>query len=339
MQQYAWPGNVRELHGAIKEAMLRATGHLILAEFLPDAVRHPQAAPPADSGGGAALADVHALVKDLLDRGEKDVYTQVVRAVERVLLSQVLRRTNYHQGQASEVLGLNRSTLRYKLRELGISLGKAIAEDAPKIKLRELNLSNTLVTDAGVMWRWAGGQPKRPYALHTIGSLTRLARVLDHAFGRQEPSERFAPMPRGSHGTSGRSRLGTAGLHSSATSTRHGSVRRDPLMNRALSSSRATADQSSRRFCGFCGEAVPWLKDRERWASYNSGVQHLSGDPCLPTLRVVQRTAPPDSAVPRRQWACLNATRSNRRLTSVSSKPAPSRCCAAISSNGMKESW
>jgi two-component system nitrogen regulation response regulator GlnG len=130
LAQYDWPGNVRELQGAIKEAMLRTTGHLILAEFLPDAIRHPRPAAPSDvPAGNATLADVQALVKELLDRNEAEVYTRVIRAVERVLFTQVLRRTNYHQGQASEVLGLNRSTLRYKLRELGISLGKAIADD------------------------------------------------------------------------------------------------------------------------------------------------------------------------------------------------------------------
>jgi two-component system nitrogen regulation response regulator GlnG len=132
LQQYDWPGNVRELQGAIQEAMLRATGHLILAEFLPDAVRQRAPATPTASAGGEALADVQALVKDLLERGETEVYAQVIRAVERVLLAQVLRRTSYHQGQASEILGLNRSTLRYKLRELGLALGKAISEETPR---------------------------------------------------------------------------------------------------------------------------------------------------------------------------------------------------------------
>jgi two-component system, NtrC family, nitrogen regulation response regulator GlnG len=129
-QEYDWPGNVRELQGAIKEAMLRATGHLILAEFLPEALCHPHPAPaPSPATGSESLPDIQALVKSLLERDAKDIYTQVVRAVERVLLSQVLRKTNYHQGQASEILGLNRSTLRYKLRELGISLGRVIADD------------------------------------------------------------------------------------------------------------------------------------------------------------------------------------------------------------------
>ena len=129
LQAYDWPGNVRELQGAIREAMLRATGHVILAEFLSDAVRHRQPVVATAATTGESLPDVQSLAKDLLDRGATDIYGELVRAVERVLLTQVLKRTNYHQGQASDILGLNRSTLRYKLRELGISLGKALSED------------------------------------------------------------------------------------------------------------------------------------------------------------------------------------------------------------------
>ena len=36
LQSYSWPGNVRELQGVVKQAMLNASGHLILAEFLPE---------------------------------------------------------------------------------------------------------------------------------------------------------------------------------------------------------------------------------------------------------------------------------------------------------------
>src|SRR5579871_5878489 len=43
LQNYAWPGNVRELQSVIKEAMLKASGHNILPEFLPENLRR---APP-----------------------------------------------------------------------------------------------------------------------------------------------------------------------------------------------------------------------------------------------------------------------------------------------------
>jgi two-component system nitrogen regulation response regulator GlnG len=39
--------------------------------------------------------------------------------VEQILFKRVIQETQGHQGQASDRLGLSRSTLRYKLRDLG----------------------------------------------------------------------------------------------------------------------------------------------------------------------------------------------------------------------------
>jgi hypothetical protein len=50
--------------------------------------------------------------------------------VERALLSRVLQETQGHQGQASKRLGLHRSTLRYRLRELGLSAERTNGDDA-----------------------------------------------------------------------------------------------------------------------------------------------------------------------------------------------------------------
>ena len=49
LRAYRWPGNVRELQAVLKESMLRATGGLLLPEFLPPAVRgRADAGPRAD---------------------------------------------------------------------------------------------------------------------------------------------------------------------------------------------------------------------------------------------------------------------------------------------------
>jgi two-component system nitrogen regulation response regulator GlnG len=132
LQNYSWPGNVRELQSIIKEAMLHASGHLLLPEFLPDTLRRevrpgPAAAEPAATG--AAALDVAALIESLLQHGEKDLYSRVIQAVERLLLGRVLRHTHGHQAQASELLGLNRATLRHKLRTLGLAVDKILIDE------------------------------------------------------------------------------------------------------------------------------------------------------------------------------------------------------------------
>jgi two-component system nitrogen regulation response regulator GlnG len=126
LRAYRWPGNVRELQAVLKTAMLKGTGPLLLPEFLPPAVRglaEPSAAAPQP-----AQVDVSALIDDLLTRGVNDVHSQVVGAVERMLFDKVLRATGGHLGKAAERLGLNRSTLRYKLRDAGLSAEKPPAE-------------------------------------------------------------------------------------------------------------------------------------------------------------------------------------------------------------------
>jgi two-component system nitrogen regulation response regulator GlnG len=54
------------------------------------------------------------------------VHGRVLALVERELIARALRHTHGHQAQASELLGINRATLRHKLRELGIALDKVV---------------------------------------------------------------------------------------------------------------------------------------------------------------------------------------------------------------------
>ncbi|VTR92960.1 response regulator with -like aaa-type and dna-binding domains : Response regulator with CheY-like receiver, AAA-type ATPase, and DNA-binding domains OS=Singulisphaera acidiphila (strain ATCC BAA-1392 / DSM 18658 / VKM B-2454 / MOB10) GN=Sinac_1278 PE=4 SV=1: Response_reg: Sigma54_activat: HTH_8 [Gemmata massiliana] len=127
LRAHRWPGNIRELQAVLKETMLRATGAILLPEFLPPALRGQsivRATAPATSGE----MDVSKLIEDLVARGENDLHARVVTAVERILFDRVLHATNGHLGKAAERLGLNRSTLRYKLRDTGLSAESPHAE-------------------------------------------------------------------------------------------------------------------------------------------------------------------------------------------------------------------
>ena len=126
LQAYSWPGNVRELQGVIKQTMVNSSGHVLLPEFLPDNLRgQALSAPPSVSEN---LPELHGLIAGLIERGEGNIYSQVLASVERVLLPQVLQHTHGHQQQASELLGISRATLRHKLRLLGLAVDKIITE-------------------------------------------------------------------------------------------------------------------------------------------------------------------------------------------------------------------
>jgi two-component system nitrogen regulation response regulator GlnG len=127
--RHDWPGNVRELQGVIQQAVLQATGHLLLPEFLPPSLAGaPSTARGPDTDGAL---DLGALIESLIRQGGKDLHEQTLRVVERALFTRVLRETHGHQGKASEMLGLHRGTLRLRLRELGISVDRTIQEGDP----------------------------------------------------------------------------------------------------------------------------------------------------------------------------------------------------------------
>ena len=126
MLGYSWPGNVRELENAVKRACVLAATSLILPEHLPAALL--RAEDVRATGGRTSLdriiyqgigAELHRL------KQEKDgqIYPHFLAAMERPLLQHILDRTGGNQLRAAELLGINRNTLRKKLRELGIQLG------------------------------------------------------------------------------------------------------------------------------------------------------------------------------------------------------------------------
>lgn len=48
------------------------------------------------------------------------LYEELIRRVERELIAQVMQHTQQNQSQATKILGLSRTTLRKKLKVLGL---------------------------------------------------------------------------------------------------------------------------------------------------------------------------------------------------------------------------
>ncbi len=96
---------------------------------------HRQSGPPPLKNS-AAEAIAHFLAT--LD-GESciDLYDMVLRQIEEPLLREVLNYTQHNQSHAATMLGLNRGTLRKKLRQYGL-LSEADSVQ-PKKKSRQSN--------------------------------------------------------------------------------------------------------------------------------------------------------------------------------------------------------
>jgi nitrogen regulation protein NR(I) len=129
LQAYPWPGNVRELQNVIRYGVVQAVGDVLTVDCLPASVR--DGAPPKPAARPAAGGpDVTALVEEFLRAGETDIYRRVTQAVDRAVLSAVLQHVKGNQVQASELLGISRTTLRAKLQTLGLSLEKQLRPTA-----------------------------------------------------------------------------------------------------------------------------------------------------------------------------------------------------------------
>jgi DNA-binding protein Fis len=63
-------------------------------------------------------------VKNMKVSGVRNLYSILLAEVERPLISYILKETNNNQVQAARLLGMNRNTLRKKIKELKIASGK-----------------------------------------------------------------------------------------------------------------------------------------------------------------------------------------------------------------------
>ena len=95
LTQYRWPGNVRELRNVIERAVLLCTDAVIVARDLPLGT---------ELGGAARATPVAPLT---------------LVELERRHIQDVLDRTGWHQGRASELLGVSPKTLYRKIRDFG----------------------------------------------------------------------------------------------------------------------------------------------------------------------------------------------------------------------------
>jgi two-component system nitrogen regulation response regulator GlnG len=80
-------------------------------------------------GEGGRL-DVAEFVNRLLQADQSGIYEKVNSAVDRVVMETVLKYAKGNQVQASELLGISRTTLRGKLRSLGLAIEKQLLPES-----------------------------------------------------------------------------------------------------------------------------------------------------------------------------------------------------------------
>jgi two-component system nitrogen regulation response regulator GlnG len=132
MKAFPWPGNVRELENVIRRLMALypqeiITREIIEQELQADVSDSPIEAATVRSGSMTIAQAVEENMREYF-AGFGDalppvgLYDRVLREMEYPLILAALTATRGNQIKAADLLGLNRNTLRKKIRELGVSV-------------------------------------------------------------------------------------------------------------------------------------------------------------------------------------------------------------------------
>lgn len=126
--KYPWPGNVRELQSVVKQALLHATGQVLMPEFLPEEVRRGRRLiTPGGAPRAGGLKQLEHFIDESLGAGSEDLYAHSLAQLEKYLFTRVLSHTGGNQSQAAKMLGITRGSLRNKIRLLKISIDQVVS--------------------------------------------------------------------------------------------------------------------------------------------------------------------------------------------------------------------
>ncbi|HEY0104752.1 MAG TPA: nitrogen regulation protein NR(I) [Rhizomicrobium sp.] len=136
LKHYRWPGNVRELENLIRRLAVLHSGDTIPTSAISAEIKEPSRFGELDEGEQpASLSEAveRHLTKYFLSQGEKlpppGLYDRILHDMERPLLSICLAATRGNQIRAAHLLGLNRNTLRKKIRDLGLEVIRGLRAD------------------------------------------------------------------------------------------------------------------------------------------------------------------------------------------------------------------
>jgi two-component system, NtrC family, nitrogen regulation response regulator GlnG len=126
-----WGGNIRELENVMKRAMVLTTSSVILPQHLPESLRGgPKEADDEDILRRLVERKARALFRNAQSAGSGEIYHVILSEIERFLLQVILDETDGNQLRTADLLGINRNTLRKKIRTLGVEVRRSSKSDS-----------------------------------------------------------------------------------------------------------------------------------------------------------------------------------------------------------------
>jgi two-component system nitrogen regulation response regulator GlnG len=134
LRRHRWPGNVRELENLIRRLAVLHSGDSIPAMAITAELREPVRTQEEGVDAETLSDSVERFLSQyFLAQGDRlpppGIYDRVLAEVERPLLSICLAATRGNQIRAAQLLGLNRNTLRKKIRDLRLEVIKGLRSE------------------------------------------------------------------------------------------------------------------------------------------------------------------------------------------------------------------
>jgi two-component system nitrogen regulation response regulator GlnG len=129
MKRYHWPGNIRELENLVRRVAALHPEDVLTTDIVEAELA--EAAPPPVPDSAKSPRELSEMVERYLaghfasygrDLPPAGHYDRILQHVERPLLMAALAATRGNQIRAAALLGLNRNTLRKKIRDLDIQV-------------------------------------------------------------------------------------------------------------------------------------------------------------------------------------------------------------------------
>ena len=130
ISSYMWPGNIKQLKNFIKRVHKLGSNTLIANKIISEELSNEFTYDEQNYIDNWKLNFRNFIsknIKEYLNNNKKidsGFYYKVLKDFEKPLLIEILRYTNYNQLLSSELLGINRNTLRKKINELDINVSQ-----------------------------------------------------------------------------------------------------------------------------------------------------------------------------------------------------------------------
>jgi two-component system, NtrC family, nitrogen regulation response regulator GlnG len=130
LKRHSWPGNVRELENLVKRLAALTSQEVISLDDVETELAEGGARPAESEADGLSASVERHLQSYFQAHGNglpaAGLHGRVLREVERPLIELTLQATRGNQVKAAEILGVNRNTLRKKIRELSIPVVRGV---------------------------------------------------------------------------------------------------------------------------------------------------------------------------------------------------------------------